>query len=408
MRTITHLLLAGAVTLALCDAGRAQETPPQPSAAASANVRAVTDAVLAQESLPPALPGSPDAGVGAGVLEALPRPLDTPRSLFAPEQPPSAGGVRIDAPYFIPDPQLDFAPFAQPGWFAGAEVQIVKPHLINGSFNSVFPGRIVNNANGQFPLGGNSSVVKLPAGPLDWTASPRVFAGYRLPAGFGEFMIAYRHLGTTGSSSAPDVTGPINLRTHFAFDQLDLDYNSRELSLWPSWDMKWTLGLRMLFLASDTLGTQPFDQASAPGGSGIVYARQASNLFAIGPHSALELIHRLGNSGWALYYRTDFGAGFSYVNANWFTASSTRGPNGRPIPGQTYGFGHQAIPMINGRAGITWQPAPSSFARVFIGYQYEVFWDLSRLPQSNGTPFSPGSMGQYWSQGIVLQATFNW
>ena len=131
MIKITHLLLAGAAVFALSEVGLAQEaSSSQPSAGASGDIRATPGAVLAQEVLPMPLPGSPDSGVGAGVLETLPRPRDVPRSLFAQEQPPSTGGIPIAEPYFIPDPQLDFAPFAPPGWFAGAEVQIVKPHLI--------------------------------------------------------------------------------------------------------------------------------------------------------------------------------------------------------------------------------------------------------------------------------------
>ena len=237
------------------------------------------------------------------------RPRDTPRSLFGPEQPPSAGGIQIDAPYFVPDPLLDPSFFPSPGWFAGAEVQIVKPHLINDYGNSVFPGKVVNDTTGNFPLGPQATTVNLPAGPLDWTASPRVFAGYRLPSGFGEFMIAYRHLGTTGSSSVPDTAGPIGINSRFAFDIIDLDYNSRELSLWPKWDMKWTLGLRNMFLFSATQGTQPFGQAASS--NGIVFARQSNNVYGIGPHAALELNHRLGDSGWSLYTRIDAGAVFS-------------------------------------------------------------------------------------------------
>jgi len=408
MIKITQLLLAGAVAFALCDAGLAQETPPRPPAAAAADMGAVTDAVLAQQGLPPALPGSPDAGVGAGVLEALPRPLDTPRSLFGPEQPPSAGGIRIDAPYFTPDPLLDPSFFPSPGWFAGAEVQIVKPHLLNQYSNSVLPGHFINNIQNSNTVGGKSTIVNLPAGPLDWTASPRVFAGYRLPAGFGEFMVAYRHLGTTGNNSVPDPAGPISLYTRFAFDTIDFDYNSRELSLWPKCDMKWSLGTRFLFMGSDTQGEQPFGQASAPNGSGIIYARQFNSTFGVGPHTALELNHRLGDSGWALFCRTDFGAVFSTIGEGWNTLSTTLLPDGRPTPGQTRANGRQMIPQVNGRAGVTWQPSPSSGTRVFIGYQIESWWDLNRLPQFTQLPSSPPSTGQYWSQGIVLQATFRW
>jgi hypothetical protein len=387
--------------------GLAQEVSSLPqSTGASADMRATPGAVLAQEVMPMPLPGSPESGVGGGILETLPRPPDTPKSLFAQEQPPSMGGINIQEPYFLADPLLDPSFFPAPGWFAGAEVQIVKPHLTNGYANSVFPGKAINDTTGIIPKGGNSTLVNLPPGPLDWTASPRVFAGYRLPSGFGEFMVAYRHLGTTGSSSVPDTNGPIGLYSRFAFDILDIDYNSRELSLWPRADMKWTLGLRNLFLYSSTQGSQPFGQAS--GSNGILLARESNNLYGIGPHAALELNHHLGDSGLSLYSRLDAGAVFSYVNEDWLTVSTMLGANGRPLPGQTQAFGHQFIPMINWRAGVSWHPAATSGSRVFVGYQYEVFWDLDRLPQSNGTPFAPPSLGQYQSQGIVLQATFNW
>ena len=177
MSKITHLLLAGAAVFALCDVGVAQETPPQPAAADSAALDSVAATVVAQENLPQPLPSSPEYGVGAGVLETLPRPRDTPRSLFGPAQPPSTGGVDLDGPYFVRDPLLDPPFFPSPGWFAGAEAQIVKPHLINNYRNSVFPGKSINDTTGNFPLGPKATTVDLPAGPLDWTASPRVFRG---------------------------------------------------------------------------------------------------------------------------------------------------------------------------------------------------------------------------------------
>jgi hypothetical protein len=406
MSKITHLLLAGAAAFALCHAGLAQETPPRPPAANSTALDAIAGTVVAQESLPQPLPNSPEYGVGAGVLEALPRPRDTPRSLFGPEKPPSTGGIRIDAPYFTPDALLDPPFFPSPGWFAGAEVQIVKPHLIPRLMGSTVPGKFVPVFENSNPIGSKATSLNIPAALLDWTASPRVFAGYRLPAGFGEFMVAYRHLGTSGSGSVPDTNGPVNLNTRFAFDTIDIDYNSRELSLWPQWDMKWTLGLRNMFLFYDTQVTQPFSQASAS--NGIAFARASNNVYGIGPHAALELNRHLGDSGFSLYFRTDFGAIFSYNWDQWNTVSTALGPNGRPLPGQTNSFGHQMIPQINGRAGVTWQPSPTSGARVFVGYQYEVFWDLNRVPQSNGTAFVPPSLGQYWSQGIVLQGTIKW
>ena len=37
----------------------------------------------------------------------------------------------IDAPYFVRDPLLDIPQFPAPGWFAGAQLQVVKPTLFN-------------------------------------------------------------------------------------------------------------------------------------------------------------------------------------------------------------------------------------------------------------------------------------
>ena len=75
---------------------------------------------------------------------------------------------------------------------------------------------------------------------------------------------------------------------------IDLDYSNSELSLWPKWDMKWTVGLRILTLFSDSRAAQPFAQAAA--GSGIVQTRDYINPVGFGPHAALELARRLGDS----------------------------------------------------------------------------------------------------------------
>jgi hypothetical protein len=403
MIKLTHFILAGAVVSSLCSRSFAQDArPSSPAGTSEATAARLADAIT-QDGVPEPLPGAPDAGVGSGVLEALPRPRAVPESLFAPADPPSPGGIPVARPYFIADPLLDLAPGAPPGWFIGAEAQIVKPHLITRMANSVFPGKLTFDRAGTFSAGGNSTVVNLPSANLDWTAAPRVFAGYRLPAGFGEFMVAYRHLGTSGSGSVPDTNGPLSLNTRFAQDIIDFDYNSRELSLWPLWDMRWTFGLRTVFLFWESQANQPFSQASAS--NGIILARASNNFFGLGPHAALELNRHLADSGFSFTCRGDFAGTFDYVNEVWQTASTTRGPSGRPLFGETRAFGHQAAPMITGRVGLSWQPSPTSGTRLFIGYQYDVMWNLNRLLQSNGTGFSPPSLGQFWDQGIVLQAT---
>ena len=202
MNKITHLILAVAVGLALSDVGLAQDTPPNPPARAATDLEAVTNAVIAQDTSPglAALPNGPDAGIGGGVLQALPRTRDFPASLYTPPPAPrvdASGILRIDAPYFERDPLLDPPMFPAPGWFAGAEMMVVKPHLVGQM------GNIVQNRSSGTP-----TTVVLGSAPLDWTVSPRVFFGYRLPSGFGEFMVAYRYLGTVGSQGACERVDP--------------------------------------------------------------------------------------------------------------------------------------------------------------------------------------------------------
>jgi hypothetical protein len=367
MIKMTHLLLAGAVALALSDVGLAQDTP----------------------SMPLPLPDAPAAGDGEAILQALHQPR-IPASLFAPSPPPSSGFMPVDSPYFVRDPLLDSSQFPPPGWFAGAELQVLKPHLINRLSNTV--------QNPVQKASGTSTTVALPSAPLDWAVSPRVFLGYRLPSGFGEFAVTYRHLGTMGSEGVRGANGPATLNSRLAFDMIDFDYSSRELSLWPKCDMKWTFGLRVLTLFFDSRADQPFAQAAA--GSGIFQAREYNNLVGLGPHAALELVRHLGASGWALCLNTDFSSEFNWSHQGFFTRSTTLGPAGRPLAGESFVFFHQGTSIVNVQAGVTWQPSRSSATRLFLGYQYERWFALEGVVDS-------GSHGQLWDQGVVLQATIH-
>jgi hypothetical protein len=96
------------------------------------------------------------------------------------------------------------------------------------------------------------------------------------------------------------------------------------------------------------------------------------------------------------------------VNDEWSTLSTALDGRGRPTPGQVFSFGHQAAPIVTGRAGLSWRPSPTSGTRLFIGYQYMSIWNLNVLPQFTAVPYSPPSTGQLWTQGVVLQATFNY
>jgi hypothetical protein len=368
----TYLLLAAALAPVLAPAAVAQDAP----------------------ALPAALPETPAETGAPALLKTLPRPPELPASLFAPPVPRTTAPMPIDAPYLVPDPLLDPPGLGTPGWFGGVELQVLKPHLL-----SQLKGTVRNPAQ---RANGTATVVALPDAPLDWTVAPRFFLGYRLPSGFGEFQAAYRFLSTSGTGDTRLKDGPAALNSRLSFTMIDLDYNSPELSLWPKWDMRWTLGGRILTMFYASQVNQSFTQAAA--GNGIFDARQSNNLTGGGPHVALQLARHLGDSCWALAVRTDFSAVFSGSHLDFSTESTTLGPTGRPLSGETPRFGRQGSPMISIQAGLRWQPAPTSPTRFFLGYQFERFWALNGEPGTNGPP----STGQLWDQGIVLQATFRY
>jgi hypothetical protein len=343
--------------------------------------------------MPQALPALESAAArdSADMLKALPTPPALPNSLYAPPPRPFSEPLPADGgPYFVRDPLLDLPQFREPGWFGGAEAQILKAHVLNhlsSSFQNPSP-----------PANGISTNVSLPSAPLDWTGAYRIFAGYRLPSGFGEFSASYRNLGTTGSSGLQGPNGPGALRSRLAFEVIDFDYSSRELSAGPNWDMKWTFGIRVLTLFFDSRFTQSFAQAAA--GDAITVARVFNNYSAVGPHAALEMARHLGDSGWMLYFKGDFSTDFATIHQGFSTVSSTFGANGQALASQSTQFGHQGTPILLFQTGLSWQPAQFSATRFFAGYQYERWFAVGRLTDQ-------GSIDQLWDQGIVLQASYN-
>ena len=157
-------------------------------------------------------------------------------------------------------------------------------------------------------------------------------------------MVAYRNLATSGGGVTPGTNGPVDLGTYFRLNMFDLDYNSRELSLWPQWDMKWSVGLRNLFINWAAQGTQPFTQAPA---GGVFQARQFNNTYGIGPHWALQLDRFLGDSGWSLMTRFDVAGTFAYISEGWLAKS---GGSARPACRRSAGHTRSAT---NSRRGST-------------------------------------------------------
>jgi hypothetical protein len=306
-----------------------------------------------------------------------------PLSLFA-QPPTSTPSARpVPGPYFEPDPLLD-APPTTPGWFGEVELGVLIPH------SKIAPSGTVRLR------GADPSAVSLPSADLDWTVAPRFEAGYRLPSAFGAFSLAYRFLASEGTSNVPADVGTATLRSRLDFNLIDLDYSSRELiSLGPQWDMKWRLGGRLTFLYYDTRLEKSNDLAAATDGALDV---QTSNSFVgFGPHTALELGRRFGDTGLSLGGKVDFGLILGRIRQGFHETALNGG-------GLNYQSSSQTVPMISGQLGLAWEPCchgeQGADFRLFVGYQFEYWANIGR--------FSSGdSRGDLTIQGFVLRGGFD-
>lgn len=339
--------------------------------------------VLMPATAPQAAPGSVPAGIENPFLPGLPNTPDIPSSLYAPATP-TYTCQQPECPYFDCDPRLDPAFLPQPGWVADVEVDVALPHVSNGVHDTV-------------TLGGITSRVELGSAKLDWTGSPRVELGYRLPDGFGEFDIAYRFLGSDGTGTvrgpfaAPD--GPATLTSRLAIEIGDLDYSSNEISI-CSWWMKWHFGLRGADVYFDSRADE--DPAVAAGGSGIFERRMTNNYWGIGPHWGLDLERRIGDSGFTIVGRLDGAILLGRLGQGFFEVSTTPG-----VSAQTIQSNPDAVPMLDWSLGVAWRPPSCQALRFFLGYQGEGWWDVGHFA-------GEGTDAQIQSEGVLLRADFNY
>jgi hypothetical protein len=292
----------------------------------------------------------------------------------------------LPGPYFERDPRLDPPQYPQPGWFADAEVGVVGPH---------FKDRL----SGMVQVGSRMpDTIHVPGAELDWTASPRIEVGYRLPSGWGQLALSYRGLATDGTGSILMPDGTAFLKSRLDVHIVDFDYISREWSLLPHCGMRWRFGLRYASLYFDAQSSEPFDQAAA--GSGVFGQRNTTDFMGAGPHAGVQLERMLSDSGIALVGRID-GASLLGDTRHVFSEETTElGPTGQPLAGAIVLHNPQVIPVLNLQAGLGWEPPDHPYTHVFLGFEYEYWWNAARLSNH-------ASRGEMSDQGVVLRAEFN-
>ena len=158
-------------------------------------------------------------------LRTLPRPPDQPGSLLTPAPPLGPPPPDLESPYFERDPLLDPPALGLTGWFADVDAGILKPHLVNELFHPV-----------TFP-DGSSTRVGVNASHLNWTVSPTIEVGYRLPSGFGGIAVAYRNMTSQGSEPAIGADGPATLSSRLNANVGDLNWVSNEYTPWKFCEM---------------------------------------------------------------------------------------------------------------------------------------------------------------------------
>jgi hypothetical protein len=338
---------------------------------------------------PPAGPSVPNPNT-YNPLPDLPHPLDAPRSLLLPAPAsPTSECAPLPGPYFENEPFFDDPNLPLPGWFAGAEIAGLVPHIKE---NITGPVQIGTNAPNQ---------VLLPNAPLDWTVAPQFTLGYRLPSAFGEFALSYRGFATQGNEVYAGADGPAGLKSRLDLNQVGVDYLSREFSLWPNWDMTWHVGVRLSTVYYDS--TSEESVAAAAAGSGIFQQHTSNNYWGIGPDAGVTLSRCFKGTGLAFLTRLDLADYFGRISQNYTETATATNASGQFLTGDNRINGSQSVPMINVQAGISYDlPLPRMpHSSLFLGYIYEYWWDIGRLNNS------PGSLGEMSDQGIVFRAEFN-
>ena len=127
--------------------------------------------------------------------------------------------------------------------------------------------------------------------------------------------------------------------------------------------------------------------------AGVFEMRDTDSWRGIGPHAGVELARRF-DSAWSAFVRADFATMIGRQRQGFFETSSTTGANGQFLTGDTHVSGSIDNPVLQIQAGVNWQPCTA--VAVFLGYQYEYWWDAGRLNLE-------GSHGYFYDQGVLVQ-----
>jgi hypothetical protein len=334
----------------------------------------------AQAPLPAPRPMGPGDPVSAIPVNGDPHAWPPPEYKYPATHEP--------LPFSEPDPLLDAPELPPPGWFANVEATVIGTHLRNKLVNSVTVGPLIHTVHAE-------------GADLDWTVAPRFDVGYRVPDGFGEFLVSYYELGTDGQA---DVLGPAaatHLKSRLDINEVDLVYSTREITLIPPWDMRWKVGVRGLNVffdaASDQVSTEhPAIPDILPLGS--TSQRTSSDFLGAGPLIGLELTCKTGMSGLVFWGHAEGAYLWGHLHQEF--AETLRGAGTGPLEGLADTTTTQGVAVVNAQAGLRWTPSDCNYARFFLGYEFDYYTQVGRDDNT-------GSRGDIYQHGVFFRGEFN-
>jgi hypothetical protein len=256
---------------------------------------------------------------------------------------------------------LDRPEAPPPGWFLGVEINVLGVH-------------IKDRLQARVPINGANDLVHLGSADLDWTGSPRIELGYRLPEGLGEFLLSYRYLETEGGDTALgfDVDGSDALRkSRLDMNVVDIDYGSREYSLGPRWGMKWKAGVRLATIYFDSLTEGVLREE-----------RTSNNFYGGGPHVGLDLWRTFERMpALALFTRLEGATVIGQIHQAF--EEVVINPDDSVSGGAAVVHHTEAVPVLTVQAGLGYtRGGPGHWRRFSVGYEFEAWWYVGQAGDS--------------------------
>jgi hypothetical protein len=133
-------------------------------------------------------------------------------------------------------------------------------------------------------------------------------------------------------------------------------------------------------------------------GPDVIEQRTSNSFLGAGPDVGVELEKHLDFCGLGLFAKLDGAYYWSHVGQNF---GETLVPAGAaPVGVANHFTSSQGSAEICARAGLSWRPPRMPHLGLLLGYEFEYWYQMGRND-------STGSVGNFYENGIIFRAEFN-